>query len=157
MSVSSPEGAEITHCPRPGGWSWACNTAISVKRSATDLARSSNRRAATSRRAAAHHPDGREDEERGEREEPTAFYPLEPPELAGRLVGRQLRVAVLHEVLHGVKVGRSCGAWLPQFRRHRANVDPSERLIHRVQAHRVATPEPTLVDHPGLDGNGGVG
>jgi len=49
-----------------------------------------------------------------------ALDPLERPESAGRLVGRQLRVAVLDEVLHGV-AERGRGRWpgLEQFGRHR--------------------------------------
>jgi hypothetical protein len=50
-------------------------------------------------RAAADEPDGRGDEEQGEREQPAAFDELEWPEPAGRLVVGPLRVAVLGEAL----------------------------------------------------------
>ena len=50
-------------------------------------------------RTAADQPDGGGDEQEREREQPAALDPLERPEPAGRLIARQLRKAVVEEVL----------------------------------------------------------
>src|SRR5579872_2290180 len=57
---------------------------------------------AASGRAALDEPDGGGQEEQREGEQPAALDPLERPEAAGGLVASPLRVAVLHEVPHGI-------------------------------------------------------
>ena len=67
-------------------------------------AQRAGREAIASGGAAADQPDGRDDEQQGERQQPAALDELERPEPAGRLVARHLREAVLDEVLHRVDV-----------------------------------------------------
>src|SRR3977135_139106 len=91
---------------------------------------------------------------KGGREKPAAFDPLERPETAGRLIGRQLRETVLDQVPHGVaEVGRGCGAGLEKVGGEGPNVDRSEGLVDRVKAGRLAALEPALVDDPGARRN----
>jgi len=67
----------------------------------TDCARSDGR-SAVSRGAAVDEPHGRGYKEQRECEQPATFDPLKRPESSLGLVDRQLRVAVLDEVLDGV-------------------------------------------------------